>query len=99
MERIQSKENGRIKEYGKLASSRKYREETGCFVLEGEKLFKEALRSGVAVEQVFVTPAYRNAHPETDFSGLSAFEVEGAAGGAALPVEDPSGALCGLQKT
>lgn len=79
MERIQSKENGRIKEYGKLASSRKYREETGCFVLEGEKLFKEALRSGVAVEQVFVTPAYRNAHLETDFSGLSAFEVEGAA--------------------
>ena len=79
MERIQSKENGRIKEYGKLASSRKYREETGCFVLEGEKLFKEALRSGVAVEQVFVTPAYRNAHPETDFSGLSVFEVEGAA--------------------
>lgn len=38
MERLTSRENALIKEYRKLCGSRKRREETGCFVLEGARL-------------------------------------------------------------
>ncbi len=98
MEPIQSKDNSRVKEYAKLASSRKYREETGRFVLEGDKLFTEALRSGVEVEQVLVTPAFRDAHPELEepLRGLTAFEVSGAAEGRLSLSKTPQGlyAVC-----
>lgn len=98
MESIQSKDNSRVKEYAKLASSRKYREETGRFVLEGEKLFGEALRSGVEVERVFVTAEFRAAHPELEgtLEGLSAFEVGGAAEGRMSLSQSPQGlyAVC-----
>ena len=81
MERIESKDNVRIKEYAKLAAARKYRDEKGLFVLEGEKLFREALRSDVAVEAVFVTGKFREAHPDLEpaFSQIQAFEVGGGA--------------------
>ncbi len=88
METIQSRDNSRIKEYGKLAVSRKYRDEEGLFVLEGEKLFGEALRSGVEVEAVFVTAPFRAAHPELEgvLSGLTAFEVSSGLLGVVFPV-------------
>ena len=43
MERLTSRENALIKEYRKLCGSRKRREETGCFVLEGARLVLDAL--------------------------------------------------------
>lgn len=81
MERIESKDNARIREYTKLAASRKCRDETGRFVLEGEKLFREALRSGVEVETVFVTGKFREAHPDLEevFARSAAFEIAGGA--------------------
>ena len=42
MERLTSRENALIKEYRKLCGSRKWREETGCFVLEGARLVLDA---------------------------------------------------------
>ena len=42
MERLTSRENALIKEYRKLCGSRKRREETGCFVLEGARLVLDA---------------------------------------------------------
>ena len=65
MEKIESRDNGRVKNYGKIASSRKYREKTGRFVIEGRKLFEEASLCGVETELVFVTQAFLAAHPET----------------------------------
>lgn len=55
MEKITSRENKMIKEYGKLASSKSYRDKTGLFVIESVKLVKEAFLSGVEIEKVFVT--------------------------------------------
>lgn len=55
MEKITSKENKAIKEYGKLASSKTYRDKTGLFVIESVKLVKEAFLSGVKLQKVFVT--------------------------------------------
>ena len=46
MERLTSRENALIKEYRKLCGSRKRREETGCFVLEGARLVLDAAESG-----------------------------------------------------
>lgn len=55
MEKITSKDNPKIREYAKLGSSRKHRQEKNAFVIEGGKLLEEALRSGVEVLSVYVT--------------------------------------------
>lgn len=47
METISSRTNRVIKDYAKLAESRRYREETGRFVIEGIRLLDDALKSGV----------------------------------------------------
>ena len=71
METIFSKDNGRIREYGKLSSDRKYRRQQGRFVLEGAKLLEEAVRCGLPVEEAFVTQRAFSAFP-TLFTGLQA---------------------------
>lgn len=55
MERITSRENKMIKEYGKLLTSKAYRDKTGKFVIESRKLVEEAYQSGIQIEKVFVT--------------------------------------------
>lgn len=57
MEVIKSKENKQLKRYAKLASSKRYRQQEGAFVVESVKLVKEAFGSGVEFETVFVTAA------------------------------------------
>ncbi len=52
---IRSKDNGKIKRFGKLASSNSYRRQEGAFVIESVKLVLEAFQSGVQFETVFVT--------------------------------------------
>lgn len=52
MDKITSVSNNKIKETAKLAQ-KKYRNETGLFLLEGEKPIKEAFDSGVEIESVF----------------------------------------------
>lgn len=52
MEEITSVSNNKIKETAKLAQ-KKYRNEKGLFLLEGEKPVKEAFDSGVEIETVF----------------------------------------------
>lgn len=55
MERITSRENKMIKEYGKLATSKSYRDKTGLFVIESGKLVGEAFNCNIPFEKVFVT--------------------------------------------
>ena len=64
MNQITSKDNKGVKEYGKLAKSRSFREETGWFVLETVKLVQEALDSGVEILRLYATPTLAQAHPE-----------------------------------
>jgi TrmH family RNA methyltransferase len=52
---ITSPDNAKIKLYKKLSEHKKYRDETGLFVLEGERLVSDALKSGVIPEEIFVT--------------------------------------------
>ena len=55
MERLTSRENALIKEYRKLCGSRKRREETGCFVLEGARLVLDAAESGIPLRTLLVS--------------------------------------------
>lgn len=64
MNQITSKDNKGVKEYGKLAKSRSFREETGRFALETVKLVQEALDSGVEILRLYATPVLAQAHPE-----------------------------------
>ncbi len=57
MERITSRTNPRIQRARSLRES-KYRKETGCHFVEGDKLVREAMASGVALETVFVREGY-----------------------------------------
>lgn len=58
MERIVSKDNSKIRDYCKLASSRKHRQERGAFVIEGEKLLEEAIRCRVEIQTLFVSESW-----------------------------------------
>ena len=53
MDRITSRTNPRVQRARSLRES-KYRKETGCHFVEGDKLVLEALASGVTLETVFV---------------------------------------------
>ena len=63
MDRITSRTNPRVQRARSLRES-KYRKETGCHFVEGDKLVREALASGVSVETVFVREWYAG---EMDF--------------------------------
>ena len=63
MERITSRTNPRVQRARSLREN-KYRKETGCHFVEGDKLVREALASGVVLETVFVREGYAG---ETDF--------------------------------
>lgn len=63
MDRITSRTNPRVQRARSLRES-KYRKQTGCHLVEGDKLVREALISGVALETVFVREGYAGA---TDF--------------------------------
>ena len=57
MDRITSRTNPRVQRARSLRES-KYRRETGCHFLEGDKLVREAMTSGAALETVFVREGY-----------------------------------------
>ena len=60
MDRITSRTNPRVQRARSLREG-KYRRETGCHLVEGDKLVREALSSGVKVETVFVREGYAGA--------------------------------------
>ena len=55
--KITSVNNDLIKETAKL-QQRKYRDESGLFLLEGDKCIQEAIESGIEIEHLFVLEGY-----------------------------------------
>ena len=55
MERITSVQNGKIKQMSKLVSSSKERKKTGEFVIEGARLCRDAVLSGVEIVEAYFT--------------------------------------------
>ena len=64
---ISSSNNASIKEYRRLAGSRKYRRSAGKLALEGPHLVKEALATGLLPEVVFVTRSFLDSGGEKIF--------------------------------
>ena len=60
MDRITSLTNPRIQRARSLREN-KYRKETGCHFIEGDKLVREAMTSGAALTTVFVREGYAGA--------------------------------------
>ena len=52
---IESRKSEKVKQYCRLVSSKKARQQAHCFPLEGLRLCMDALQSGYAIEQLFVT--------------------------------------------
>ncbi|MBR6127698.1 RNA methyltransferase [bacterium] len=57
--KITSVNNDLVKETAKLLQ-RKYRDESGLFLLEGDKCIEEALSSGIEIERVFTVEGYKS---------------------------------------
>ena len=55
--KITSVNNDTVKEAAKL-QQRKFRDEQGLFLLEGDKCIEEAIQSGIEIEQLFVLENY-----------------------------------------
>lgn len=55
MEHISSKDNAKIKRFSKLVSDKKYRKETNLFVLEGQKLLKEAKKWNIKIDTLVLS--------------------------------------------
>ncbi len=55
--KITSVNNDLVKEVAKL-QQRKYRDENGLFLLEGDKCIQEAIESGIEIEHLFVMEGY-----------------------------------------
>lgn len=70
VEQITSKDNLRVREYVKLGSSRKYRQEKKAFVIEGGKLLEEAIRSGVDILSIYVTDRWLDSEWARLLTGL-----------------------------
>ncbi len=64
MQTLTAQDNPSLKLYRKLATSKKARRETGCFVLEGKRLVRDALQSGAALTHLFLTEAAWRREPE-----------------------------------
>ena len=60
--KITSVNNDLVKETAKLLRG-KYRDETGLFLIEGEKGVKEAISAGVNIERIFVLEGIKD-YPE-----------------------------------
>ena len=68
MIKITSVNNELVKETAKLLQ-KKYREQTGMFLLEGEKCVSEAIESGVTVVRIFTIDSSKN------YSGIEVIET------------------------
>ncbi len=64
MIKLSSKENSEIKRLTCLLTSRKEREKTGLFVVEGLRIALDAVQAGTGVEAAFVSESAMARHPE-----------------------------------
>ena len=74
---IESKDNPKIKKYFKLLHKRSFRDDLNQFTLEGVRVLKDALESGMAFDDVFITRSCisKIMHTEYDIGNLCEYDV------------------------
>ena len=66
MEKLTSRKNPVCVHLKKLGANKSYRDEQGCFVCEGTKMFDEAVKSGAQIEYVLSSEQIKHKlHPDT----------------------------------
>ena len=98
MTRIQSRDNGLVKEYVRLCGDRRLRRETRRFVIEGARLCADALASGVRVEQAFLTLPAAGRSPELaaalEKAGAAVYEISDSVAQKMADTRNPQGIFC-----
>lgn len=98
MQRIESRENPRVREYVRLAANAGHREERGRFVFEGARIVADALDSGAPIEEAFVaSSALRRLSPlaeRLERAGASVFEVTPPVEAKLACTQTPQGVFC-----
>jgi len=89
---ILSAENAYIKKLAKL-KTRKYREEYGLFITEGERSCREAVSSGFNIESLIMTKAFYEAHKGA-FSAPEIIVTTEKIFAALSDTKSPQGVLC-----
>ena len=74
---IESKDNPKIKKYFKLFNKKSYRDDLNKFVLEGVRVLKDALESGIIFDDVFITKSCvsKIGHTHYDIRNLCKYEI------------------------
>ncbi len=74
---IESKDNPKIKKYFKLLHKKSCRDDLNRFTLEGVRVLKDALESGIVFDDVFITKSCisKIRHTEYDISNLCEYDV------------------------
>ena len=93
MDRITSRTNPRVQRARSLREG-KYRKQTGCHFIEGDKLVREAMSSGVTLETVFAREGYAG---ETDFPCETVLVTDSVMD--ALSTAGTPQSLCAVAKT
>lgn len=92
---IQSTKNQKVKQWKKLLT-KKGRDQTGSFLIEGEHLVEEAFRAKV-IKELIVTESYRSNLSEIRYVFSPLYVVDDLVGKAISETETPQGiyAVCG----
>lgn len=98
MQNLTSKDNPAVKYAAKLRKSAKFRREEGRFVAEGLRLCQDAMRSGAAIDAVFLTEAALQKNPEVCEAlaqyAAKAYTVSPAVFALLGETQTPQGVLC-----
>ncbi|MFZ2463937.1 MAG: RNA methyltransferase [Caldibacillus thermoamylovorans] len=94
MKFIQSKKNEKVKQWKKLLT-RKERDKSGLFIIEGEHLVEEA-HSAEQIVELIVTEQYYAKLPKTKFGGIDLFVIANEIAKVISDTETPQGifAVC-----
>lgn len=102
MQRIESATNDKIKSAVKVATSARYRRETGLFFLEGLRLCRDAALTGYEIETAFVSENILEKFPEDiDFissKSKNCFVVSSAVEQKLTQAQTPQGVFCLCRK-
>ena len=99
---LKSRENPAIKRYSKLVSSRRERDESSLFVIEGVRLCTEALDWDVGMETAFITEACRHKHPalfeRLERLSIQLYYIDDRLAGKLSDTRTPQGIFCICRK-
>lgn len=102
MQRIESATNDKIKSAVKVATSARYRKESGLFFLEGLRLCRDAALTGYEIDTTFVSENIREKFPEDiDFissKSKNCFAVSSAVEQKLTRAQTPQGVFCLCRK-